>query len=128
MNSFGPMISDFAQLKKITTLEQMEEVKRVAQIGQHDVLAPSHAVMKGGKVVGYFSVCNVPLFMGYLPESQLCARDTFNLIHLVESKIEDSGCSFVVSPVSIDSPLHKYFPEMGYNKLANVDLFAKKFI
>lgn len=123
------MIEMFTGLKPIQTQEEFLEVKRLAKEDQHDVIAPTHLVMKGGKVCGYMSLAAIPVSLVHLYTKDMEALDSFNAINIAECVMQGGGAKFVVTMIGKESPFHKTMinPKMGYKFLASVDLFLKEF-
>lgn len=124
------MTEAFARLRSLRngiTKEEGDEVIRLAKADAHDVVCPTDLIIKNGKVVGYMSIGALPVIIGNFSTQYLRARDSFNLIHIAEQRVELNGAPAALFPIGLDSPFHSLFPEMGYRKLANVDLFVKEF-
>lgn len=121
------MFEQFAQLRPIESKDQLEEVQRIAREDDHDVVNPTDLVVKNGKIVGYLSIASSPIVIGHFSTATMKARDSFTLINIAEHVVQRMGSRNVIWPIGKDSPFHPYFTEMGYKKLANVDLFVKEF-
>ena len=124
------MTEMFARLKSLRhgiTQAEGDALMSIAKADSHDVICPTDLIVKNGKVVGYMSIGALPVVVGNFSTQHLRARDSFNLIHIAEQRVELNGASAVLFPIGLDSPFHSLFPEMGYRKLANVDLFIKEF-
>ena len=120
------MINQIASLRRIRSQKDLDDAVRIAKVDMHDTLAPTHVVEKNGIIVGHFTLNNVPMWNAHLSTAHVFPRETFHLINTVESKIEDAGCGFIITPVGQSSPIHPLMEKLGYTKLATVDLFVKK--
>ncbi len=120
------MTERFAKLKRITNQAELDCVKTLAQQESHGIVAPSHAVWKDGKIVGHMCIGNIPVIIGHLSQSsELMPRDSFNIIHISEQLLENSGAQNILMPIGADSPFYNLMMPMGYKNLAVVNLFAK---
>lgn len=127
------MIEGFARLEKIwlgadgqpLRPELMAELLAKAQEDKHDLVAPTHVVMKGNEVTGYMSINNVPMVLSWLSTKAMTGRDSLSIINLAELIVAHMGWRSVCLPVDNDSPFHPLMEKMGYKKLADVTLFAK---
>ena len=121
------MFEQLAQLYPIASRDQLERVHQLAIEDNHDVVNPTDLVIKNGEIVGYMSIASSPMVMGHFSTKKMHARDSFSLIQIAEHVVHRMGSKNVLWPIGKDSPFHKYFTEMGYKKLATVDLFVKEF-
>lgn len=124
------VLDKFARLKLLRTCsqDQVNNALTIAKYDNHDVICPTDLILKDGKVVGYMSIGAVPMVVGNFSTQHLRARDSFNLIHIAEQRLELAGAPSVIFPIELGSPFHQLFPEMGYKKLAtNIDIFIKEF-
>lgn len=121
------MFEQFAKLSPIKSKDELERVQIIAREDNHDVINPTDLVVKNGEIVGYMSINNSPIIVGHFSTKKMHARDSFTLVNIAEHVVHRLGNHNVIWPIGKDSPFHKYFVEMGYTKLANVDLFVKEF-
>jgi hypothetical protein len=117
-------MNDFARLRRIKTQSDLESVVAVARAENHVCFDPTHAIWKGGNIVGHVSVCAMPAITGHLPMG-LSPRDSFNLFTVVED-IASQRFNHVYVPVAKESPFHPLMEGMGFANLVNVDLFYKE--
>lgn len=121
------MFEQFAHLSPIEKRDQFERIVQLAREDDHDVINPTDLVVKNGQIVGYMSIASTPVAIGHFSTKSMHARDSFNLIQVAEHIVHRMGSKNMVWPIGKESPFHKYFVDMGYRKLANVDLFVKEF-
>lgn len=122
------MIEQFAGLEPIKSKEQLDTLIKLAAEDRHTVVNPTDLVVKNGEIVGYLSIANTPIVIGYFSTKAMRARDSFNLVQVTEQLIRRMGNRNVVWPIGESSPFHKYFPEMGYKTLSlePITLFIKE--
>src|SRR5215469_11861956 len=110
------MTEPFARLKLIrspTSKDEGEKLQRdlelVEQLARHDghsIIAPTDFIVKSGEVVGYMSIGAIPMIHGNFSTMKLRARDSFNLIHVAEQRVELNGAKAVIFPIALNSPFH----------------------
>jgi hypothetical protein len=122
------MIESFPGLFPIRTVEDLRAVMTLANGEQHDAIAPTDAVKKDGKVVGYASLGGIP-FGIYHFSKEMTARESFAIINTAENLLQKSGAKAYITPIGKESTFHEIFqnPKLGYEFLATVDLFVKEF-
>lgn len=131
------MFEVFPRLKRLRPAQNEAEAQKLAKWEKrlfelakadgHDVIAPTDLIMKGDDVLGYVSIANIPIIIAHYSTQHLKARDSFNITQVCEQRVEGQGYRSVIWPIGVTSPFHTYFPDMGYRRLANVDLFVKEF-
>ena len=117
----------FTSIKRITTIDQLTEAKELATRDQHDLVAPTHVVVKEGKVIGHVSIAGAPLLICHFAMGMAEALDTFTVVHVAEQMLELGGAKEMLTVVSPISPVYPNMKKMGYKYLGNVDLFVKEF-
>lgn len=97
-----------------------------AQDGRgHLVLAPTHAVVRGGMVEGYGSIGRVRVFHAWLHSEKISPRETLALWRAAEKLL--AGAGEVIVPCGLESPLLPLLARMGYQEVMTAKLFRKEF-
>lgn len=113
----------------ITTGEQLEQVKIAAAFDGHaNMLLPSHALLKDGKIVGCTSLGNVVLSNSWLCQDsqKLRPRDTVECFRQVEQVARAIGYRAIAVPVPKSSPMHGLMvSRFHYQDAGEMTLFVK---
>ena len=117
-------MNDFARLRRIKTRAELESVSAIARAANHVCFDPTHAIWKGGNIVGHFSICAMPVIMGHLTKS-LSPREAFTLISVAED-IASQQFNHVYFPVGKESPFHPLMEGLGFRNQLSVDMFYKE--
>jgi hypothetical protein len=102
-----------------------ELVIEAATDDQHLVIAPTHAVVKGGKVIGYGSLGAVPMFFAWMHRRQATARDSFTAWQLAEAEMKRAGIQMVCMPCEAESPFAPFIQAKGYQKVGSATINLK---
>src|SRR3990167_4581034 len=97
----------FEKLPKIypiTTQEQIDRLVIAAAKDGHKVSYPTHIVMKHEEIVGYFSICKIPVIGLWLHTQEIRPIDSVILLNTAENFARAAGHKHIFVPVSPDSP------------------------
>jgi hypothetical protein len=119
------LFKDFARLRRLGNATEAQIALEIARKDDHNLVCPSHLVVKNEKIVGHFSIMNAPFWFGHLSKEHVTPHDTFRLIHAVETTMAMSGSPHCLTLVGTESKLHPKMPELGYRFLGNADIFIK---
>jgi hypothetical protein len=118
------MMEHFPRLRRLKTDAEILRVAEIARGEEHICFDPSHGIWKDGHLVGHFSICAAPFVMGHIPRGTR-PRESVNLISVAED-IAASQFNHVFFPVAKTSPFHPLMGRLGFDQVAEMDLFYKE--
>jgi hypothetical protein len=121
----GSKLARFPRLVPVQSAELLKAVYEAAAGDGHGVMFPSHAVVKGGEVVGAFSVGNCPLVTMWLGP-KVGARESFGLMNSVECLVSGRGSDRGAVLVSKSSPFYRFMSDLGFEEQGEMAVFTKK--
>ncbi len=104
----------------------LPELRRLATLDNHSVLAPTHVVEKAGLLVGYLSIGAIPTVIAWLDTQQVKVRDTIQVKNVYEDLLKTLGAQFVLLPIGVESPCHDYPEKAGYVNAGTMTMFIKQ--
>ena len=107
------------------SLHDMDPLQIAAAADQHRVIFPSHVADADGEIVGYASICRVPMMFIWAHSTKLNARQSFRLLGEVEAEAAKVS-PVVVLPCATTSPFHPLMPRLGYQRLGPADFYFKQ--
>jgi hypothetical protein len=121
------MINGYAYLQQVKPGD-FEKLIPLAKEDNHGVYVPTHLVMKGSKIAGFFSVGapGVPVVFAWLSTKEISPRESFSLINTVENFVAMHGAQSVAFPVPKSSPFHELMPQLGFQNTGEYTFFVKK--
>jgi hypothetical protein len=105
-----------------------EEVARLIELAaadKHSVLYPTHLITKDDGIHGYISVCNTPIVNVWLDSKKLVARDSIQLLNVLENVMRMTGRDNYIMPCSKDSPFYPNMARLCYSAIGETVLFHK---
>lgn len=102
------------------------ELQEAAAADQHIVLGPTHAVVKGGQVVGYASVGGLPTMHVWLDSQRANALDSVRMLEHVEVVMRERGIRHVLLPCAVESPFTPHLERLGFRRLGPTVLYMKE--
>jgi hypothetical protein len=116
-------------MRKIRT-EEIEALRDLAQDDKHEVIAPSHVFIKGGEIVGYASIAQVPMVLPWFHTTRCHPADSHYFINQVENLIAEcmpnNGQDLICVPFVPGSPFEPHIEKLGFVNAGKVNLAFKK--
>jgi hypothetical protein len=113
-------------LHRITSPDQKQAVTEAAHADNHAVLAPTHAVMRDGAVIGYVSILALPVVHVWMDSQKAGVRDSLAMLSQAEAILRDRGAGYYVMPCQETSPFFPLLPKAGFTDLGgNAHLFHR---
>lgn len=106
-------------------LELKAQLQLAAARDRHQVIAPTHVVMKDGAVLGYGSLGAVPMFLAWMDTRRATARDSFTAWQLAEADLAARGHGWVCMACEAASPFAPYLTKRGYTVAGTAQLCLK---
>ena len=107
------------------TPELRVALDRAAAADGHRVLAPSHAVMKGGEILGGLSLGGVPTVFLWMDTQRAGPRDTYETWRAAANHLAGRGT--VCVPCTAASPLRPFLARLAGNPVVTAELYLKGF-
>ena len=107
----------------------LEELRRLAQADNHEVIAPTHVFVKDGELAGCASVVSVPLVLPWFHTTRCKAADSLYMINQMENLVANIlpvGSDLVCVPFVKGSPFEPHIERLGYVNAGAVNLTFKK--
>ncbi len=92
----------------------------------HVVIAPTHVVVKDGRIVGYFSLGGIPLCLLWMDTKNATVMDSFVTAQTFENIARANGAQLICTPCVDKSPLLSYMERTGYAEQPGLTMFLKK--
>ena len=113
-----------AQLLPVTPALRAQ-LDRAAAADGHRVIAPTHVVVRDGRVRGYASCGAVPLFFAWMDTEHATARDTITGWRAAEAVLQAAGHKLICLPCEAQSPLMPLVPRFGYETIGTANFNLK---
>lgn len=108
----------------------LEELARLAQADNHELIAPSHVFIKDGEMIGCASMATVPLVLPWFHTARCQAADSLYMINQMENLMANllplNGGDLVCVPFVKGSPFEPYIERLGYVNAGEVNIAFKK--
>lgn len=111
---------------RVTTVEQSNRLVDAARKDNHDVYYPTHMIEKEGEVIGYFSICSIPIVEFWMHSTKVKPIESAMMINFGENLVRNTGHKQVFITVGTNS---NYYPviekHFGYKKIYDTVILAK---
>jgi hypothetical protein len=111
------------KITPIRTTGGVDAVQAAAQADGHVLIAPSHAILKDGKILGSLSM--IPTAMIWMHTKDAKARDTLELQSFIENHFSANGGTAMCLPCTKESPYFSVLSKLGYVDIGQFNLFVK---
>lgn len=116
-NVFGPRIIPWQEAFR-------PSVEPLAKSDGHELVLPSHLVLKNTEVIGSLSLGRVPLALVWLHTKKATVRDTLNTLNFMENAMAQVAPTWCI-PCPSTSPLFAYVEKGGYFNGATGAMYFK---
>jgi len=96
-----------------------------AMTDHHQIIAPTHVVLKGEEVIGYGSLGAVPMMFAWMHSRRATPRDSFTAWRLAEAAMRQRGIPAVCMPCEASSPFAPHLARQGYEILGTAQITMK---
>lgn len=100
-------------------------VDQAAAADGHRAVAATHAVLRGGQVVGAVALGNVPTLFLWLDRQRVGALDSYRVWRKLADHFHGAGP--VCVPCTEASPLRPYLEKLGGQRIVTAHLYLKEF-
>jgi hypothetical protein len=113
-------------LRKIVTPEHRVAVAEAA-IADNDLMDfPTHAVMRGDKIVGGWCLGGVPMVMGWMHTKETGGKDSHHINGVIEGIMNDRGAPVYMSACNSESPFYDHMGHLGFTPVWPTNIFYKR--
>lgn len=102
-----------------------EHIRDLAAADNHAVLGPTHAMMKGDKIIGYLSLNGLPNVHAWFDTKHPHAMDSLKMIEMGELVLREAGITGYTLLCAKESPFTPHLERMGFQKLGETVLYVK---
>lgn len=103
-----------------------QRLKDLAAADSHCVIAPSHVMVKGEKMVGYLSIGGMPNVHAWFDSKHPHAADSLKMIETGEALLRDKGVPAYSLLCAAESPFTPHLERLGFTKLGATVLYIKR--
>lgn len=102
-----------------------ERIRDLATADNHAVIGPTHAMMKGDKIIGYLSLNGMPNVHAWFDTKHPHALDSLKMIEMGELVLREAGVAGYTLLCAEESPFTPHLERMGFQKLGKTVLYVK---
>lgn len=123
----NPFLSKFISIRPFTGIDEVP-VSQAAEQNAHSVLAPSHVVLKEGKIVGALEIATSIPVLVWAHTEKMGIRDSLDVMRFYENLVFGTGNKRIILPCKKNSPFLPYLknPKSGYVDCGEFNFFLKK--
>jgi hypothetical protein len=114
-----------AVLRRVTTPQEWAAVRKAAHDDGDAMGFPSHAVWKGGQIIGGIGIHTTPVVTVWIARDTP-PRQTRELVRQIETLCRDRQPGYMVVPVRPESPFLPAMEKLGYQASGSFTMFIKK--
>jgi hypothetical protein len=115
------------RVRPIGSQAEFDHLVANAKTDDHVVLFPTHAVWKGGEIVGYGSINATPIVNVWLHSEKIGPRDSVQLLGVAEALATTQGLKQIIMPCAENSPFYPMMDKLGFHRLGFTSLNVKQF-
>ena len=105
---------------------KVQRLQQAAAADNHMVVAPTHIMMKGDEIVGYFSLNGLPTIRAWFDTKNKHAADSLKMIEHGETLVRETGAPLYCIGVAEDSPFLPHMERLGFTKLGTQTVWIKQ--
>ena len=121
------ILDKFPVIRPLTTPEDFAKLTDVAAKDNHGVYYPSHIVEKAGEIIGYLSVCKIPLVELWAHTEKAKPLDSMIMVNAGENLVRMLGQEHVFTTIGSNSNFRPVVERhLGYSKIYDTTVFVKK--
>jgi hypothetical protein len=121
----SPLLKERARLVPVRTPEFAGEIMRAAQADDHVCIAPTHAMVRGEKIIGYLSLGGMPVVQSWFDSKSGHVLDSLKMIEMGEAVIASQGATSYMVAVSEQSPFRPHMERLGFKPVMTTTLWVK---
>lgn len=106
--------------------DTLKRLQAAAANDQHMVIAPTHLMVRGDKIIGYLSLNGLPVVQCWFDRQAGHASDSLKMIEHGETIFREQGVGAYAVACAPESPFTPHMERMGFTKLGSTVLWAKQ--
>lgn len=114
------------QLRPVRSAEELDLLRARALEDNHAVVGATHLVQRGGEVVGYLGLGQIPMVTTWFDSRRMKVRDSLGVVAQGEAILATQGARAVLVPVDPKSPLKAVMPGLGFEELGTCVMYIKQ--
>jgi hypothetical protein len=105
---------------------ELEPLRAAAAADAHEVIDPTHVLVREGKIIGYASLAHhVSLVNCWISSAEAGPLDSLCALSAVESLVAEHGSRGIVLPCDTKSPFYSKLARLGYRTLGESTISTK---
>lgn len=110
MNSLGESLVRVTYTRE----EDLPVLKEMAKADNHAIIAPTHTIWKGSRIVGYLSIGVLPTVLVWMDTQLTKSRDSMMVVNFFENACRDRHATGLALPCHDSSPYKPFLEPLGY--------------
>lgn len=120
------MINGFITVKPVFTQENLAALTQAAMADDHNLLCPTHTVLRDGVIIGSISAIAIPLVTIWAHSKLATPRNTVEIVNAARNigRMKNNGnpiCT-ICAPAS---PIRPLMEKMGFVKYGDTTIFVE---
>jgi hypothetical protein len=104
----------------------LAQLRERAAADNHPVLAPTHIMLRGGKICGYLSLGSLPTVQAWFDTQHKHAADSIRMIEHGETIIREQGHPAYAVCVAETSPFQPHMERLGFKLMGTTQIWIKE--
>lgn len=121
-----PLLAPRNQPEAEAAAARVGALQEAAAADQHIVIAPTHLMLKGEKIIGYLSLGGLPVVQAWFDSKSPHASDSLKMIETGEAILADKGVHAYAVACAEHSPFTPHLPRLGFRRLMTTVLWTKQ--
>ena len=126
LNGQPPLLKERARLVPIRDNETLGRLFTAAKADNHQVLAPTHVMLRGDQIIGYLSLGGIPTVQAWFDTQSGHVLDSLKMIEMGEAILASQGAPGFCVMVSKDSPFFPHMQRLGFEPVMETTFWKKK--
>lgn len=119
------MLNKMPVVRPVKDRDEFIRLNNEAFADDHFAITPTHVFEKGGEIVGYANVGTMVPVNTWFHSKKCKARDSMQIINVLENMVRVSGANMMVAPVSNESPFLPVMNRLDYVNMGSANLMIK---
>lgn len=120
------MLNGYINVKPVFTADDHHALIAAARDDNHDLLCPTHTILKDGQIIGSMSVIAIPLVTIWAHSQKTAPRNVVEIVNVARNigRAKNNGNPVVTICAPI-SPIYPYMERMGFSKYGDTTIFLE---
>lgn len=103
----------------------LQALEQAAAADEHDVVSPTHVMVRGDQIIGYLSLGGLPVVQAWFDSKSGHVLDSLKMIEMGEAIFDSQGVKQYCVGVADNSPFAPHMERLGFKKLLTNTLWVK---